>query len=287
MSGGANPKMDFRRAGVVGWPIGHSRSPIIHGYWIARHGINGAYDRYGVPPEQIAAFFGRFEDHGLVGCNVTIPHKEAAFHACAEVDEVAAALKVVNTIWLEDGRLMGANTDAHGFLANLDQQAPGWDRDPGPALVLGAGGAARAVIWALLSRGFAPVHIVNRTVEKAENLKAFFGTETKAHGWHEIAGLLADARVVVNTTSLGMTGNPPLDIDLSALPETALVTDIVYVPLETGLLAAARARGLATVDGLGMLLHQAVPGFEKWFGVRPVVTEDLRQAVLNDLAGAS
>ena len=210
-----DPKADFKRAGVIGWPIGHSRSPVIHGYWIAEHGIDGAYDRYGVPPEQIESFLERFADHGLVGCNVTLPHKEIAFRACVDVDDVAGKLNSVNTLWLDDGHLFGANTDAHGFLANLDQNAPGWDKSGGTAVVLGAGGAARAIIWALLSRGFSPVMIVNRTIETAQKLAEFFGIETTACPWSELDGLMKTASVLVNTTSLGMTGHPPLQIDLS------------------------------------------------------------------------
>ncbi|PLX38191.1 MAG: shikimate dehydrogenase [Hyphomicrobiales bacterium] len=278
---------DFQRAGVIGWPVAHSRSPMIHGYWLKQYGIAGSYDRYPVEADRIDAFLADLAGAGLVGANVTIPHKEAAFRAAAEVDPVAAALGAVNTLWLEDGKLCGANTDAYGFLANLDAEAPGWDEVPGPAVVLGAGGAARAIVWALKERGFAPVHVVNRTVSRAAELVAAFGSPLEAHGWDALGTLLGDAVLVVNTTSLGMAGNPPLEIDLSHLPDTALVTDIVYVPLETPLLAAAKARGLGTVDGLGMLLHQAVPGFERWFGVRPDVTPALRQLVVDDLEVAS
>lgn len=280
-------KSGFRRAGVIGWPIGHSRSPLIHGFWLDAYRIDGAYDRYGVPPERIDGFLATLADHGLIGANVTIPHKEAAFRASADVDDAAAALRAVNTLWLEDGRLIGANTDAYGFLANLDQNAPGWDRNPGPAIVLGAGGAARAIVWALLDRGFAPVLIVNRTHERACRLADYFGSKTVARAWRDLAASLAGARLLVNTTSLGMTGYPPLQIDLGALPGDALVSDIIYAPLKTGLIAEAEARGLPTVDGLGMLLHQAVPGFARWFGVRPEVTAELRHMIVEDLTGAA
>lgn len=281
-----NAKSALRRAGVIGWPIGHSRSPLIHGHWLDLHGIAGSYDRYGVPPDRIEAFLAEMEADGLVGANVTIPHKEAAFRACRHVDDVAAALEAANTLWLEDGVLHGANTDAYGFLANLDHSTPGWDDTPQAAIVLGAGGAARAIVWALMDRGFNPVRIVNRTIEKAFSLAAHFGSKTSAHAWRDLPGLMADASVLVNTTSLGMEGHPPLAIDLTGLPERALVTDIVYVPLETNLLAAARVRGHRTVDGLGMLLHQAVPGFARWFGVTPEVTPRLRQIILDDLSEA-
>ncbi|MCW2308667.1 shikimate dehydrogenase [Rhodobium gokarnense] len=277
-------KTALLRTGIIGWPVGHSRSPVIHSYWIAKYGIDGAYDRYGVPPDQIEAFLSRFSDHGLIGCNVTLPHKQAAFAACDDVDEVGRTLEAVNTLWLDEGRLHGANTDAYGFLANLDQAAPGWDKNPGTAVVLGAGGAARAIVWALFSRGFDPVRIVNRTFEKAESLAAFFGAGTRAHGWGDLPSVLEKADILVNSTSLGMTGKPPLEIDLSPLRDTCLVADAVYAPLETGLLKAARARDLVAVDGLGMLLHQAVPSFAKWFGKVPEVTDELRAHVVADLS---
>ncbi len=279
-------KTGFRRVGVIGWPIGHSRSPLIHGFWLDKYRIEGAYDRYGVPPEQIAAFLDQFNDHGLVGANVTIPHKQAAFRASHEVDDVAAALAAVNTLWLDDGRLIGANTDAYGFLANLDDETPGWDADPGPAVVLGAGGASRAIVWALLNRGFDPVRIVNRTLDRAFQLADRFGSKTSAHEWRDLVGLLPRARILVNATSLGMTGHPPLSVDLGGMRDDALVTDTIYVPLQTDLLAAARRRGIRTVDGLGMLLHQAVPGFARWFGVTPQVTPEIRQVILDNLSEA-
>jgi shikimate dehydrogenase len=270
------------RAGVIGWPITQSRSPLIHGHWLALHGIAGRYDRIPVAPEAIETFLADLGAHGLVGCNVTVPHKEAAFRAASETDAAATAIGAVNTLWLDGGRLIGGNTDAIGFLANLDQRAPGWDREPGPAVVLGAGGAARAVIHALIARGFR-VAIINRTRARAEELVRRFGSDSTAHGWEDLPRVLADARLLVNTTSLGMAGKDDGVFDLTGLSTEALVTDIVYVPLVTPLLAAAKARGNPTVDGLGMLLHQAVPGFERWFGVRPVVTEALRDLILADL----
>lgn len=273
-----------RTACVIGWPVEHSRSPIIHRYWLKTYGIEGDYIRHPVSPEAIDGFLRGFATGAFVGANVTVPHKEAAFAAVDRADAVATALGAVNTLWLEDGRLIGGNTDAPGFLANLDQNAPGYDQKAGPAIVLGAGGAARAVIWALKSRGFAPIHVVNRTRERAEALAERFGPGVVAVGWDAVPALLPSATLLVNTTSLGMQGEAPLEIDLSPADPALLVTDIVYVPLETPLLRIARACGLATVDGLGMLLHQAAPGFERWFGKWPDVTPELRQLVLADMA---
>ena len=267
---------------VVGWPVAHSRSPIIHRFWLREFGIDGDYIIRAVEPGQAEGFFRDFADSGFVGCNVTVPHKEAAFASVAEAGPSARAIGAVNTIWLESGKTVGANTDGSGFLANLDQEAPLWDRGHREAIVLGAGGAARAVIWALVDRGFGAVHVVNRTVERAEALHGL-GKAVRAAGWDSLPSLLRSADIVVNTTTLGMRGQPDLAIDLRPLKATALVTDIVYVPLVTPLIAAARARGLKTVDGLGMLLHQAVPGFQRWFGRRPNVTPALRNAVLASL----
>jgi shikimate dehydrogenase len=267
---------------VVGWPIAHSRSPLIHRYWLQELGIDGDYIAAAVEPDRIDAFLAGFADSGYVGGNVTVPYKENAFRA-AEADEVATILGAVNTLWLEERRLLGTNTDVEGFLANLDDAAPGWDKPGESALVLGAGGAARAVVWALLQRGFDLIVVVNRSVERAEALARQFGQRVKAAGWDALALWRPQARLIVNATSLGMHGQPPLAMDLSTLRDDAIVQDLVYAPLETGLLRAARDRGLTAVDGLGMLLHQAVPGFEKWFGVRPTVTAALRDLVIADL----
>jgi shikimate dehydrogenase len=272
--------MTVRTACIIGWPVEHSRSPVIHKFWLKQLGIEGDYIRQPVEPGRIEAFLKAFPDSGLAGGNVTVPHKEAAFAAVAERDAAAEAMGAVNTLWIDGGKLLGSNTDALGFLANLDAFAKAWDKFPGPAVVLGAGGAARAVVWALLQRGFAPVHLVNRTVDRAEALAARFGKSEKPNTWEALPHLLKGAGILVNTTSLGMAGQAPLEVDLRPLPDDAVVTDIVYVPLETGLLASARGRGLRTVDGLGMLLHQAAPGFERWFGQRPKVTPELRAAVL-------
>ena len=268
---------------VVGWPVKHSRSPLIHRFWLNRYGIAGDYVIQPVEPDRIAAFFAGFADGPFIGCNVTVPHKEAAFEAADEIEPAGQAIGSVNTLWRDGGRLIATSTDGIGFLANLDEGAPGWDGTRGAAVVLGAGGAARAVIWALLERGFAPVHVANRTLGRAEALAERFGPRVSAAGWDAIPGLLRGARVLVNSTSLGMEGQQPLDLDLAPLPDDSLVTDIVYVPLETRLLAAARRRGLRTVDGLGMLLHQAAPGFQHWFGRMPEVTPELRAAVLQDM----
>lgn len=272
------------KAAITGHPVAHSRSPLVHGYWLKKHNISGSYGRIDVLPEGAEDFYRNFARSGLNGANVTVPHKEVAASACDWLDDAAGAMGAANTLWLdESGRLCGANTDGLGFLGNLDQLAPGWDVSRESAVVLGAGGAARAVVWALLSRKFTTVHIVNRTYEKAVAVVEEFGSGTIAHGWDKLGTVLGEAELLVNTTALGMTGKAPLEIDLAPLPETALVTDIVYAPLETDLLKQAAKRGHQTVDGLGMLLHQAVPGFERWFGVRPEVDDALRSLVLEDL----
>lgn len=278
-----------KKAFVVGHPIAHSRSPKIHGHWLGRYGIDGSYQAVDVDPANVAAFFAALAERGFAGGNVTIPHKEAAFAAAVRHDAAAELIGAVNTLWLEDGLLAGGNTDAHGFAANLDEFAPGWAKN-GPAVVLGAGGAARAVVHALKVRGVKDIRIVNRTLSRAEDLRDRFGTGITAHG-EAPPDLLSDAGLLVNTTSLGMAGKgeakgEELPADPALLPAHAVVTDIVYVPLETPLLRLTRARGLRTVDGLGMLLHQAVPGFERWFGRRPEVTPDLRALIVADLGTA-
>lgn len=270
---------------VIGWPIGHSRSPLIHRHWLRTMGIEGDYAPFALPPDDAAAFFDDFARSGFVGGNVTVPHKEIAFSKATVVDSATEALGAVNTVWLEDGRLMGTSTDAVGFLANLDHATPDWSNNRGPAVVLGAGGAARAVIWALLERSFDTVIVINRTIERAEALARRFGDRVRAADWESSPSVLREASVLINATSLGMTGQPSLPLDVGRLPDDAIVNDLVYAPLETDLLQQARERGLRTVDGLGMLLHQAVPGFEKWFGVRPIVTEELRELVVADLTG--
>ncbi|TPK90350.1 shikimate dehydrogenase [Mesorhizobium sp. B2-4-12] len=271
-----------KKAFVTGHPVKHSRSPKIHGYWLAAHGIDGSYEAIDVAPQDFAEFVATLRLAGFRGGNVTIPHKEAAFALAERHDQAAEEIGAVNTLWFEDGVLWGGNTDGHGFAANLDDYAPGWASN-GPAVVLGAGGASRAIIQALKQRGIADIRIVNRTLTRAQELRDRFDTGISAHGMAATNELLADAGLLVNTTALGMHGNEGLSADPALLPDHAIVTDIVYVPLETPLLAAARARGLKTVDGLGMLLNQAVPGFERWFGVRPKVTAELRAIIVADL----
>ena len=270
------------RAFVVGHPIAHSRSPLIHGFWLETLGIAGSYERIDVHPDAIHAFLRDLPRSGFAGGNVTIPHKEAAHRAADRLDAAAEAIGAANTLWLEDGRLVAGNTDAHGFTANLDSQAPAW-RQRRTALVLGAGGGARAVLFALKDAGFTDIRVVNRTLARARELADRFGPGVTAHGWEEAAALSTDAGLLVNTSPLGMDGREPVPLDVALLPDSAIVADIVYVPLETPLLAAARGRGLIGVDGLGMLLHQAVPGFERWFGTRPQVTQALRDRLVADL----
>ena len=268
-----------RLAGVFGYPITHSRSPRLHGFWLQRYGIDGAYIPLGVAPEGFAAAVRALVDLGFRGANVTIPHKLAAFEICDQVGPFARRAGAVNTLIFRDGRIEGSNTDGFGFLESIREAAPGWRADAGPAVLLGAGGAARAIAAALLDAGAPRVTLVNRTATKAEALARDLG------GPINVADRppLKDAALLVNTTSLGMQGQPGLTIDLAPLPASAVVADIVYVPLETRLLAAARARGLVAVDGLGMLLHQARPGFEAWFGVAPQVDQALRDVVAADI----
>jgi shikimate dehydrogenase len=274
---------NFRAACIIGWPAGHSRSPIIHNYWIRQHGIAGEYRKEAVPPEEFAGFLAGMPARGYVGANVTIPHKEAALKLSTP-DARANAVGAANTLYRDGATLRSTNTDVEGFLGNLDAAAPGWDRDLQHAIVLGAGGSARAVVFGLIERGARRIHLVNRTLERAQALRARFGAAVAPAPWDELPALLGDTRLLVNCTSLGMARQPPLAIDVGLLPAGAVVADLVYVPLVTPLLAAARARGLATADGLGMLLHQAVRGFSLWFGVKPTVTPDLRALVEADLA---
>jgi shikimate dehydrogenase len=270
-----------RAACLIGWPAAHSRSPLIHHYWLRTLGIEGGYNIEAVPPEGFAEFVLHLSTHGFVGANVTIPHKERAL-ALTTPDARARAVGAANTLWYEDGELRSTNTDIEGFINNLDACAPGWDK-AGDALVLGAGGSSRAVVFGLIERGIQHVHLANRSIERAQALADQFGAKVHPVAWDAIGDLLPRATLLVNTTSLGMHGQPALDIDVSRLPSDAVVADLVYVPLETPLLAAARTHGLKTADGLGMLLHQAVRGFELWFGQRPEVTSELRALVEADL----
>ena len=274
---------DFRAACIIGWPAGQSRSPLIHNYWIRQHGIAGEYRKEAVPPEEFAGFLKGLAERGYVGANVTIPHKEAAL-ALTAPDARASAVGAANTIWRAADGLRSTNTDVEGFLHNLDAAAPGWDRGLEAAVVLGAGGSARAVVFGLIERGVSRIHVVNRSLDRAQALRERFGASVVPAHWDEASGLLGRAGLLVNSTSLGMGGQPPLAIDVGRLPAHAVVADLVYVPLVTPLLAAARARGLPVADGLGMLLHQAVRGFALWFGVTPEVTPELRALVEADLA---
>lgn len=275
----------IRKVCVMGWPITHSRSPLIHNHWIRTYGVpNAVYERLAVPPEDFLRTIHELQDLGFIGANVTVPHKEAAFAALARHDAVARRLRAVNTIVLTPDGFEGRNTDGYGFIANLKERAKDWHASRGPAVLLGAGGATRAIAAALEAEGAPELRIVNRTRAKAEALAADLRLRSaRIYEWSEAEAALDGANLLVNTTTLGMKGAGEVDIPLDRLPHAALVTDIVYTPLETGLMARARARGHDVVDGLGMLLHQAVPGFEAWFGVRPRVTPELRALVLEDM----
>jgi shikimate dehydrogenase len=274
----------MKRACVIGWPIKHSRSPIIHNYWLKRHGISGRYEKCEVAPDQLQAFI-KGIGTDFIGCNITVPHKGAALGMLDDIDETARAVGAVNTVWAESGKVRGMNTDVAGFLSSLDQEAPGWDKTLN-AVVIGAGGAARAVVYGLKSRGAKSITIVNRSTAHAENLAKDLGAGTVA-GFDDLPEKLGVATLLVNATTIGMEGGPRLTISLEGLPKSAVVADLVYTPLRTSLLKQAATRGNRTVAGLGMLLHQAVFGFEKWFGVRPEVTPDLRKLVEADISGAA
>lgn len=270
----------MRRACVIGWPIEHSRSPSIHTYWLKHYKIDGDYRPEAVRPEDLATFLCLLGANGYAGANVTLPHKEEALRLADSVDAAADAIGAANTLWLDEaGKLHAGNTDAYGFMTNLEQQAPGWNDKKRPVVVLGAGGAARAILYGLTEAGDGKIVLLNRSRDRAQSLAKPFGGNSEVRDWSQRNEVLATCGLLVNTTSLGMIGKPPLDLDLTALPKDAVVADIVYNPLETQLLAQARARGNRVVDGLGMLLYQAVPGFERWFGVRPEVTPELRKQV--------
>ena len=273
----------MKRACVIGWPIEHSRSPLIHGYWLKKYGIDGAYTKEAVPPEAVSQFLRSLAANGFVGCNVTVPHKEAAFAAAQEKEPSALAVAAANTLWLEGGKLHAANTDTYGFMTYLQERAPGWDTNDLPVSILGAGGAARAIIYGFLEAGVREVRVFNRTRARADALAQHFGPGVKAFDWRERTRRARKTAVLVNTTTIGMNGIGSLDMDFHTFDPTCVVCDIVYVPLETELIVRARGRGLRTVDGLGMLLQQAVPGFEKWFGVRPEVTAELRDLLVADI----
>ncbi len=274
-----------RRACIMGHPVAHSRSPMIHGYWLKQLGIDGAYDFKDLTPEAFPAFIAGLGSNGYVGGNVTVPHKEAAFRGVSQRDAASEAVGAVNVLWVENGKLMGGNSDVHGFINNLDVTAPGWQVANACAVVLGAGGSARSAVYAFTQRGVR-VKLVNRTIERAQELAKHFGALVSAHRQDELPALLLQADVLVNCTSMGMDAKPPLLIDLTPLKRSAVVYDIVYVPLETGLLAQAKQRGHRCVDGLGMLLHQAGYGFQKWFGAKTAITPALRSIVEADILAA-
>lgn len=267
-------------AAVLGWPIGHSRSPRLHGTWLLRYGIAGYYIPVALAPEDLVAGIDALRQLGFRGSNVTLPHKEAALALATERTEIAELIGAANTLTFGPSGIHADNTDGYGFLENLRQAMPEWRAAAGPALILGAGGASRAVIAALLAEGAPEIRIANRTEIRARALRDHFGPRLEVIDWAGASEAMEGATTIVNCSALGMAGHPALDISLDRAPSGALVTDIVYEPLQTPLLEAAAARGLRTVDGLGMLLHQGVPGFERWFGRRPEVDADLRAAVL-------
>lgn len=274
--------MIFRSAAIYGQPVAHSRSPLIHGAWLHEHKMSGAYLMKEVSLDTLPGLLKGFQNTGLMGANLTLPLKEAA---CAYValDEIAAKLQAVNTVWLESGRLYGTNSDVYGFTSACDEQAPNWRNALEHAVVLGAGGAAKAVIYALLHAGAERITVINRTKTRSESLTALFGAKVKSDSWDRLYNVLPQAGMLVNATSLGMNGQPQLELDVKKLKANAIVADIIYAPLETRLLKDARAAGHKTVGGLSMLLHQAVPAFERWFGVRPQVTKELRDMIAADL----
>jgi shikimate dehydrogenase len=281
-NGGDGVMSDGRKAAcIIAWPAGHSRSPLIHNYWAKKYNLNAEYRREAVPPEKVAEFVSHLRDHGYVGANVTVPHKQAVL-SLTQPDERARAVGAANCLWYDGDTLRSTNTDVEGFLGNLDAVAPGWDRGLSSTIVLGAGGGARAVVFALIQRDVGRITVVNRTLAHAQVLQKQFGARVHVAGWDEIAGPLGKAGLLVNSTSLGMVGQPPLELS-AHFPASLMVADLVYAPLETALLKRARASGLRTADGLGMLLHQAVRGFERWFGVTPEVTPELRALVEADL----
>jgi shikimate dehydrogenase len=270
----------FGIAGLLGWPVAHSRSPVIHNHWLAEHAIAGRYVLFPVPPEKLAAAVQGLAALGLRGCNVTTPHKQAIMPLLDRVDELARRIGAVNTVVVEsDGTLTGFNNDGNGFVQSLRDASPGWHPDAGPIAVLGAGGAARAVVATLAAQGARDIRLVNRTFERAAAIAREFGPPVTAIPWERRADALHDVALLANATSLGMAGTPALDIALDRLPRHALVGDLIYIPPETPLLAAARARGNVTVNGLGLLLNQARPAFAAWFGVMPEITPELRRAI--------
>ena len=276
----------MKHACVVGWPIKHSRSPLIHGHWLKKYNIDGDYTTAPVEPQDLSEFLSTLQQRGYVGCNVTVPHKEAAFAVVKIKHASATAIGAANTIWLENGKLACANTDTYGFMTNLSQTAPEWQQHSGPIIVLGAGGSARAVVYGFLQANRRDIRIFNRTIDRAHELVEHFGASVSAHPWEARNDQTENAAVIVNTTTLGMNGMGDLGMDFASVDQPCVAVDLVYVPMQTQFLQAAQAHGLKTVGGLGMLLHQAVPGFEKWFGVRPEVTDDLVRLITRDIESA-
>lgn len=275
----------MNKACVIGWPIEHSRSPLIHGYWLKHYGLDGAYTKVSVKPEDLATFLKSLEANGYAGCNITVPHKEAAF-ALADVRHASAnAAGAANTVWHAQGKLIAANTDTYGYMTYLQARYPDWQASNAPVSILGAGGAARAIVYGFLSAGVSEVRLFNRSKPRAVELARALGPRVKVFDWDERSPSSSTSCVVVNTTTLGMKGEGDTGLDVGLLNPSCIVSDIVYVPLETALLARAKVRGLRTLDGLGMLLHQAVPGFETWFRVTPQVTDELFQLVAREIEG--
>jgi shikimate dehydrogenase len=275
-----SPPSHFHLAAVMGWPIAQSRSPVLHNFWIKQHGLNGSYVPLAIPPERLGAALRALHPLGFAGCNLTIPHKQAAMRIVDDVDETAKAIGAISCVIVrEDGSLSGTNNDWYGFTHNILEFVPDWRADAGPAVVIGAGGGARAVVYGLIQRGAREIRVANRTLARAQMLANDFGGVVRAVDWDARHDALDSVAILVNTTSKGMTGQPPLDLSLNRLPTSALVNDIVYIPRETPLLVAAKARGNPIVTGLGMLLHQGVPAWKAWFGIEPKVTPELRAAV--------
>lgn len=272
--------MPLIKTGVIGHPIAHSKSPLIHNYWIERHGLSGTYEAIDIDPEELKNGINQLIETGFNGFNVTIPHKRSVMELCDTLDETARAVGAVNTVTIREKKLHGTNTDVFGFIENIRQSAPDFDFTKGSACIIGAGGAARAVLYGLLKENVPEIRITNRTQEKSEGLKDMVNANLKVIPWQEREGALSGASLLVNTTSLGMTGKPSLELDIAALPKDALVCDIVYAPLYTNLLKQAQQQGNQIVTGIGMLLHQARPAFEEWFGVRPEVTPELEALAL-------